>query len=181
MNKTIVITGASAGIGRALAQECFNRGYHLGLTGRRVDALEALRTELLASRPQAQQRIELSALDVDDGDSVAPTLHSLFERLEQVDVVVVNAGINQYSKVGRGDFSKERQVLQTNLIGAIATVNAAAEFFLGQGRGHIVGISSLASLKGMPWWPYDSVGSAAQWAHAEWCSRRNSRRLRRAP
>ena len=150
MNKTIVITGASAGIGRALAQECFNRGYHLGLTGRRVDALEALRTELLASRPQAQQRIELSALDVDDGDSVAPTLHSLFERLEQVDVVVVNAGINQYSKVGRGDFSKERQVLQTNLIGAIATVNAAAEFFLGQGRGHIVGISSLASLKGMP-------------------------------
>ena len=37
--------------------------------------------------------------------------------------------------------------------------------------------ANMASLKGMPWWPYDSVGSAAQWAHAEWCSRRNSRRL----
>ena len=74
MNKTIVITGASAGIGRALAQECFNRGYHLGLTGRRVDALEALRTELLASRPQAQQRIELSALDERHREVMGPCL-----------------------------------------------------------------------------------------------------------
>ena len=150
MNKTIVITGASAGIGRALAQEYFSRGYNLGLTGRRVEALEALRNELQASRPHGHQVIELMALDVDNSDSVSPTLYTLFERFEQVDVVVVNAGVNQYSKVGRGDFAKERQVLQTNLIGGIATVNAAAEYFLSKGKGHIVGISSLASLKGMP-------------------------------
>jgi short-subunit dehydrogenase len=150
MNKTIVITGASAGIGRALAEECFRRGYHLGLTGRRLDALESLRGELLASRPQTQQRIELCSLDVDASDSVAPTLHELFERLGGIDTLVVNAGINAYSKVGRGDFSKERQVLQTNLIGAIASVNAGAEYFLGKGSGQIVGISSLASLKAIP-------------------------------
>jgi short-subunit dehydrogenase len=150
MSKTIVITGASAGIGRALAEECFRRGYHLGLTGRRMDALESLRGQLLASRPQGQQRIELCSLDVDAADTVAPTLHSLFEQLGSVDIVVVNAGINDYSKVGRGDFRKEQHVLQTNLIGAVATVNAAAEYFLAKGHGHIVGISSLASLKGMP-------------------------------
>lgn len=150
MNKTIIITGASAGIGRALAEECFKRGYHLGLTGRRMPALEALRDELHAGNPRSQQRIELCSLDVDDSDSVAPTLHALFERLGGVDIVVANAGINEYSKVGRGNFDKERHVLQTNLIGGIATVNAAAEYFLGKGSGHIVGISSLASLKGMP-------------------------------
>lgn len=150
MNKTIVITGASAGIGRALAQECFNRGYNLGLTGRRMEALESLRNELRTSRPHGHQVIELIALDVDDSASVSPTLQTLFERLENVDIVVVNAGINEYSKVGRGDFAKEQHVLQTNLIGGIATVNAAAEYFLGKGSGHIVGISSLASLKGMP-------------------------------
>ena len=102
MNKTIVITGASAGIGRALAQECFQRGYNLGLTGRRMEALETLRNELRAIRPHGHQVIELISLDVDDSPSVAPTLHTLFERLENVDIVVVNAGINEYSKVGRG-------------------------------------------------------------------------------
>ena len=148
--KTIVITGASAGIGRALAQECFRRGYHLGLAGRRLEALETLRNELLAGRPHGHQRIELISLDVDASDTVAPLLHSLFERLGDVDIVVVNAGINQYSKVGRGNFDRERQVLQTNLIGGIATGLTVAEYFLGKGSGHIVGISSLASLKGMP-------------------------------
>lgn len=150
MNKTIVITGASAGIGRALAEACFQRGYHLGLTGRRMGALESLRSELLASRPLGQQRIELCSLDVDLSETVAPALHGLFEQLGNVDIVVVNAGINEFSKVGRGDFLKEQHVLQTNLIGAVATVNAAAEYFIAKGRGHIVGISSLASLKGMP-------------------------------
>ena len=150
MPKTIVITGASAGIGRALATECFKRGYSLGLTGRRMDALEALRSELLASQPQSQQRIELIALDVDDSDSVALTLHSLFERLGGADIVVVNAGINEFSKVGLGHFAKEKHILQTNVTGAIATVNAAAEHFLGKGSGQIVGISSLASLRAIP-------------------------------
>ena len=111
MSKTIVITGASAGIGRALAEECFQRGYHLGLTGRRMGALESLREQLLASRPQAQQRIELCSLDVDASESVAPALQALFGQLGSVDVVVVNAGINEYSKVGRGDFLKEQHVL----------------------------------------------------------------------
>ncbi|MBF7730483.1 SDR family NAD(P)-dependent oxidoreductase [Pseudomonas sp. N040] len=150
MNKTIVITGASAGIGRALAEACFTRGYHLGLTGRRMEALKSLRGELLARQPQSQQRIELCSLDVDDSDSVGPTLHELFERLGGVDIVVANAGINDFSKVGRGDFAKERHILQTNVIGAIATVNAAAEHLLARGAGQIVGISSLASLKAIP-------------------------------
>ncbi|MEZ5572728.1 MAG: SDR family NAD(P)-dependent oxidoreductase [Halioglobus sp.] len=122
MNKTIVITGASAGIGRALAQECFKRGYHLGLTGRRMEALETLRNELLASLPKSHQRIEIISLDVDASDTVAPILHTLFERLGGVDIVVVNAGINEYTRIGRGNFDKERHVLQTNLIGGIATM-----------------------------------------------------------
>lgn len=150
MSKTIVITGASAGIGRALAEECFKRGYHLGLTGRRMEALESLRGELQARHPLSSQRIELCSLDVDDSNSVAATLHALFERLGGVDIVVANAGINDFSKVGRGDFAKERHILQTNVIGAIATVNAAAEHLLERGAGQIVGISSLASLKAIP-------------------------------
>ena len=148
MQRTVVITGASAGIGRALAFEFARRGYHLGLTARRLTVLDTLRTELLATYPAC--KIEIATLDVDQDDSVAPALHALFDALGGVDTVVVNAGINDFTRVGRGDFAKEKKVLQTNLIGAIATVNAAVEHFLERGKGQIVGISSLASLKGLP-------------------------------
>lgn len=148
MQRTVVITGASAGIGRALAFEFARRGYHLGLTARRLAVLDTLRTELQTAYPAC--KIEIATLDVDQDDSVAPTLHTLFDALGGVDAVVVNAGINDFTRVGRGDFGKEKRVLQTNLIGAMATVNAAVEHFLVRGKGQIVGISSLASLKGMP-------------------------------
>ncbi len=148
MQRTVVITGASAGIGRALAFEFARRGYHLGLTARRLTALDTLRTELQTTYTAC--KIEIATLDVDQDDSVAPTLHALFDALGGVDTVVVNAGINDFTRVGRGEFAKEKKVLQTNLIGAIATVNAAVEYFLVRGKGQIVGISSLASLKGMP-------------------------------
>lgn len=148
MQRNVVITGASAGIGRALAFEYASRGYHLGLTARRLAVLDTLRAELLAAHPQL--KIEITTLDVDQDDTVAPVLHALFDALGGVDTVVVNAGINNFTRIGRGEFAKEKQVLQTNLFGAMATVNAAVEHFLVRGKGQIVDVSSLASLKGIP-------------------------------
>ncbi len=149
MKGTVVITGASAGIGRALAVEFARRGYHLGLTARRLGVLEELRTELLGNS-QGDLRVELAVLDVDQDATVGPTLKGLFEALGGVDIVVVNAGVNGFTSVGKGDLAKEKQVLQTNLIGAIATVNAACEYFIARGAGQVVGISSLAALQGIP-------------------------------
>jgi short-subunit dehydrogenase len=141
-----VITGASSGIGRALAVEMASRGYALGLTARRIALLEKLRDELQAKHCKGQ-RIELAALDVCQVASVAPTLHDLFDRLGSIDTIVVNAGANDMTRVGGGDLDKELNLIQTNLAGAIATINAATEQFLKHGRGHIVGISSLASVQ----------------------------------
>ncbi len=150
MKGTAVITGASTGIGRALAFEFVRRGYHVGLTARRLPALVELREELLAADKTGKLRIEITTLDVDDDASVGPIMATLFENLGAVDIVVVNAGINDFTSVGKGDFAREKQLLQTNLIGAIATVHAAVEYFRPRGAGHIVGISSLAALQGMP-------------------------------
>jgi len=61
--------------------------------------------------------------------------------------MVVNAGVNDITHIGGGDLEKELNLIQTNLAGAIATINAATEHFLARGKGHIVGISSLASLQ----------------------------------
>jgi short-subunit dehydrogenase len=143
---TVVITGASSGIGRALAVEMAGRGYALGLTARRLSLLEKLRDELHAKHGEGS-RIELAALDVCQVASVAPALQDLFARLGGIDTIVVNAGANDVTYVGGGDLQKEINLIQTNLAGAIATIGAATEHFLKRGRGHIVSVSSLASLQ----------------------------------
>jgi short-subunit dehydrogenase len=143
---TVVITGASSGIGRALALEMAARGHALGLTARRMALLEQLRDEIHAAHGK-DLCIELATLDVCQAASVGPTLHELFARLGGIDTIVVNAGANDVTRVGSGDLEKELNLIQTNLVGAIATINAATEHFLERGKGHIVGISSLASLQ----------------------------------
>ena len=150
MAKTVLITGASSGIGRALAFEFAARGYHLGLAARRLDLLAQLRGEVQSRYPDAARRIEIVALDVDQSAAVAPSLRPLFDALGTVDIVVVNAGVNRFTPVGRGELAQAAQLIQTNLIGAIATAEAAVEHFLGQGAGQLVGISSLASLQAIP-------------------------------
>jgi short-subunit dehydrogenase len=145
-HSTVVITGASSGIGRALALEMAARGQALGLTARRLPLLEQLRDELHAAHGK-ELRVELATLDVCETASVGPTLHDLFARLGGIDTIVVNAGANDITRVGAGDLEKELKLIHTNLLGAIATINAATEHFLRRGKGHIVGISSLASLQ----------------------------------
>ena len=143
---TVVITGASSGIGRALAVEMAGRGYALGLTARRLPLLVQLRDELRAKHGPSLN-IELATLDVCKSANVRPALHDLFARLGNVDTVVVNAGANDVTSIGSDDLEKELNLIQTNLTGAIATINAAVEYFLPHGTGQIVGISSLASLQ----------------------------------
>ena len=147
MTKTVVITGASAGIGSALTREFAARGYALGLTGRRLPALETLQAEL---QTQGAPRVEVATVDVDDRDAAPAQLQALFETLGGVDTVVINAGINDFTRVGAGDLAKEAAIINTNLLGAMVTANAAVEHFLQRGGGHIVGISSLASLQAIP-------------------------------
>ena len=147
MPNTLIITGASAGIGKALAWEFARRHCRLGLTGRRLEALEQLQSEL-----QAQTGIEvhIARVDIDETDSVEQNLLALCAKLGDVDSIVINAGINNFTRVGNGQLADETAIIRTNLIGAMATANAAVSYFLKRGHGHIVGISSLASLQPIP-------------------------------
>lgn len=145
--KTIVITGASAGIGRALALEFAKRGYRLGLLGRRLDALQSLQSEATALGAKAAI---IGRLDVDDTTSVKPCLDEFFHQLGSLDIFVANAGINAFTNIGKGELEGEAQIIQTNVVGAIASIDAAASYFMQQKRGHIVGVSSLASMIAVP-------------------------------
>lgn len=148
MRKSILITGASSGIGMELAKEMAHRGYALALTARRTDALESLRNEIAGKN--ASLPVEIAGLDVTDYDSVPVVLDDLAQRLGGIDIVFANAGVALGERIGLNEFEKARQSVEVNLTGAMATIDAAVSYFFSRGGGHVVGISSVAAFRGMP-------------------------------
>ena len=148
MPKKILITGASSGIGRALAYELAGRGYAMALTARRADALEAIRDDLQVKHPSAL--VVVHPLDVTAYDTVPGVLGACADALGGLDIVFANAGIFLGGKVGRGRFDDARRTIEVNLLGAMATVDAAMAYFLEQGYGHVVGMGSVMAYRGMP-------------------------------
>lgn len=147
MGKGIVfITGASSGIGKALATEFAQRGYDLGLMARRVDVLEQLAGELR----RRGVRVEVAALDVAQDETVQPVVDALRERLGGLDIMIANAGITAVNRTGSGDIGKDKSVMAVNFTGAIATLDAAAKHFRAQKKGQLVGISSIAGMMPIP-------------------------------
>ena len=148
MAKTAFITGASSGIGRALALELAGRGYDLFLCARRLDLLEQLRAEIASEHPS--RRVEVRRLDVTDGADVAIAIEEAAETLGRCDIVIANAGLGSSGPVGQGRIGRDRTVIETNLIGAMATVDAAVALFRRQGGGQVVGVASVAGVRGLP-------------------------------
>lgn len=148
MSKSILITGASSGIGEALAHELAGKGYSLALTARRLDHLKKIRDHIKRKHPAAG--VEVRKLDVTDYDAVPGVIRGLADALGGLDIVVANAGIGLGEKVGRNEFGKARETIRVNLLGAMATVDASAAYFLERGGGHIVGICSVAAFRGLP-------------------------------
>lgn len=147
MPKNVVITGASSGIGEALAERFAAQGYNLGLAARSVDKLDLLASKLLQ---QYSIRVETVSLDVNDDASIPAVLEDLAKRLGSIDILVANAGIAGSRRSGTNDLSVDKAIFQTNLIGAIATLDAATKIFLAQGHGHLVGISSVSAFTPIP-------------------------------
>ncbi len=159
MSRSVLITGASSGLGEAMALEFARRGYHLALTARRVEALEGLASRIRQEWPQV--RVEVAFLDVCDTASVAPVIDYLAARLGDLDIVVANAGVAANHRVGSGHLQDDLHLMQTNVLGAMATIDAATAWFKKAGKGHIVAISSVAAKRGMPGLAAYSASKAA--------------------
>jgi len=148
MRKNILVTGASSGIGRQLAREFAAKGSNLALCARRTDRLEELKAELEGRHPGIT--VAVRALDVTDAAAVFDVVKAFREDLGRLDRVVVNAGLGKGQPLGTGRFDANLQTAQTNFVGALAQIEAAMEVFREQGEGHLVVISSVSALRGMP-------------------------------
>jgi NADP-dependent 3-hydroxy acid dehydrogenase YdfG len=136
INRVAVITGASSGIGEALARELVHEGYHVALLGRRLERISALADEL------GHGAIAVQA-DVTDRASIVAAAARVQQELDGADVLINNAGVMLTAPFTSDAFSEHRQMVETNLLGAMAVT----EVFLDQLRtkkGDLVNISSVA-------------------------------------
>lgn len=146
--RNILITGASSGLGEEMARQFAAKGHNLALTARRTDRLETLRDELVKAYPAIT--VVLRTLDVNDHDQVFEVFRSLDKELDGLDRVIVNAGIGKGAPLGTGRFDANRDTLLTNLVAATAQCEAALELFRARNAGHLVVITSMSALRGMP-------------------------------
>ena len=148
MAKTILITGASSGLGAEMARQFAALGHDLALCARRTERLEELRGEILAAHPG--RRVEVRQLDVNDHDQVFEVFRAFHADFGRLDRIVVNAGLGKGAPLGTGKFDANRQTAETNFVAALAQTEAAAELLRAQGSGHFVMVSSVSALRGMP-------------------------------
>jgi short-subunit dehydrogenase len=148
MPKTILITGASSGLGAEMARQFAALGHDLALCARRTEKLDALRTEIRALHPDA--RVEIRALDVTDDDQVFEVFRAFKADFGTIDRIVINAGVGKGAPLGTGRYDANRQTAMTNFVAALAQSEAAMEIFREQNAGHFVMISSMSAMRGMP-------------------------------
>jgi 3-oxoacyl-[acyl-carrier protein] reductase len=144
--KTALVTGASRGIGEAIARRFAAQGARLVLAARTVDRLEALAEELRAAGTEAQAL----ALDLRDHGGIAARLGELPPAFAEIDILVNNAGITRDSLLARMKQEDWDEVLATNLTGAYVMSKAVVRGMMRRRWGRILSISSVVGLMGNP-------------------------------
>lgn len=138
MKKAIVI-GASSGIGRELAKILAVNGYIVGVMARRVHLLNSIRNEIKGN-------FLVQKVDAMDTETSMGILISFIKEMDGVDLIVISAGTGNVND--NLEWSIEHDTIRTNVTGFAAFVNVAIQHFIEKGAGHLVGISSIASLRG---------------------------------
>lgn len=145
-NRTAFITGASSGIGEALARKLAKEGVTVALAARRAEALEQLAKDIRGTGADAR----VYPLDVTNVDDVQATIRRADDDLGGLDIVVANAGVARERWSGKLRYRDCEPTLRVNVDGALATLIAVIDRMVERKRGHLVGISSLAQYRAVP-------------------------------
>ena len=147
MVKLVFITGASSGIGQALALRFYQAGYSLALVARRVPEIQAWAVQ----RGLVAERYQIYGADVALTDSIVAAAEQCLQRQGVPDVVIANAGISiGMDTAVRDDLEVMTRTFATNTIGVAATFHAFVEPMVQRGAGALVGVGSVAGIRGLP-------------------------------
>ena len=141
-DRTVLITGASSGIGEAAARAFAAAGARLVLAARRVERIEALAAELATAHGTSSHPMQL---DVRHAGVVTRMLEDLPADWAEIDVLVNNAGLSRgLEKLHEGDISDWDEMVDTNVKGLLYVTRAVVPGMVARGRGHVINIGSIA-------------------------------------
>ncbi len=144
-DKTVMITGASSGIGKGLAQALGSRGARLGLLARRQNLLDEIVNEM---RLRGGKAFAVSA-DVRDADEMKAAADRIRSQLGPIDILIANAGIGTSNHISQLDPVHAANVISINMLGAANSLAAVVPQMVERGKGQLVAISSLAAYRGL--------------------------------
>lgn len=137
--KKAIIVGATSGIGRELAKLLSNNNYIVGITGRRTNLLEEIKSENPTS-------YFIKTLDITDTEQTEQRLNELIKEIGGLDLLILSSGIGDLNH--NLDFEIEKRTIETNVLGFTLITNWAFNYFEEQKFGHLVAISSVGGLRG---------------------------------
>ncbi len=139
MTRKAIIIGATSGIGKELADVFLREGYVVGLAGRRIHLLDEL-NDIYSNH------VFPKPIDVSQAAQAMDALDRLIVEMEGVDVIVISSGVGFINE--NLQWTPEKKTIDVNVSGFAAMTNIAMRYFLSKGSGHLVGISSIAAIRG---------------------------------
>lgn len=138
MHKAIII-GATSGLGKGIAIKLADENYIVGITGRRTELLEDLKS-------QKPNSFSIKTLDITDNNAIIENLEALTKELGGLDLLIISSGTGDLND--KLDYIIEKQTIETNVSGFTCVANWAFNYFENQKAGHLVAISSVGGLRG---------------------------------
>ena len=144
-NKTIWITGASSGIGEALAYNLASKNCNLILSGRNINALQKVQANCKSKNVQI---VAFDLLDFDNAKQHVTTAISFFGK---IDILINNGGVSQRSLLAETDFAIDKKLIEVDYLGTVALTKALLPHFIAKQSGHFVTVTSLMGKFGSPY------------------------------
>ena len=156
--KTAIVFGATSGIGKVLTEILVKDGYKVAITGRRLEKLQELKN-------QYSNQIEIYQNDIQQVEEVERIFHEIVEKFETIDLIVQSSGVGHINP--KLEWAKEVETIKTNVVGVTKLYDLSYNLFRNQNYGHLVGITSIASIRGNRGAPAYFASKAYQKAYLE--------------
>ena len=156
--KTAIVFGATSGIGKEISKLLLNNGYKVAITGRRLEKLKELKSKY-------SDQVYIVQNDIQKVDKVEEVFNKIINEFSTVDLIIQSSGVGHINPTL--DWDKEEETILTNVLGVTKLYDLSFNLFRNQGFGHLVGITSIASIRGNRGAPAYFSSKAYQKAYLE--------------